>query len=352
MPTAPRAASADRPNILLIHSDQHRYDCLAHHGHPQLQTPNLDRLSHQGVDFSHAFTPAPICSPARACLLTGQWPHRHRCINIPTFDGWQPAVLQGPTLYDLLRDAGYAMSHVGKFHKEVPGTPADYGVEFLSEGEDYKAWRREQGLPPQVRQNGWFGEIDETTTPDNHRIAWGARASLDAMQRFTQAGRPWLVRWDPSEPHLPNLVPKELADLYPPDTVEPWGSFGDPLENKPMMQRQQKKSWGLEDWTWDDWAPVVSRYLAEITLLDEWVGKLLDKLEELGLTENTLVIYSTDHGDLCGGHGMMDKHYMMYDDVLRVPEIAASGAAIHLYGKAEARPGRKMGHVNRITGPA
>ncbi|MEM8783804.1 MAG: sulfatase-like hydrolase/transferase [Planctomycetota bacterium] len=307
-----------RPNILLIHSDQHRFDCLGHHGHPQLKTPNLDRLAADGVDFSHAFTPSPICSPARASLLTGRWPTQHRCVNIPTFDGWQPATLEGPTLYDLLRDAGYGLSHVGKFHKEIPGTPADYGVDFLWEEDDYDAYRAAEGLPER-EQKGWFGFIDDTTPPEHHRIAWGARESIDAIERFTQAGQPWLVRWDPSEPHLPNLLPKELADLYPPESIEPWPSFHDPLENKPPMQRQQRLSWGLDDWTWDDWAPIVSRYLAEITLLDEWVGKLLATLDRLGLAENTLVIYSTDHGDLCGAHGMIDKHYMMYDDVVQVP---------------------------------
>ena len=311
------------PNIVLIHSDQHRYDCLAVHGHPQLRTPHLDRLASQGTDFSHAFTPAPICSPARASLLTGRWPSEHRCITIPPFEGYQPAKSDGPLLWELLRDAGYRQAHFGKFHGEVAGLPTDYGVDrYAWEEDDYDRWRLDRGLPLRRRRNGWFGEIDPDTTPDQSRIAWGAGLTREAITDFHAEGRPFFVRWDPSEPHLPCLVPEAMGDLYPPDSVEPWPSFPDPLDSKPAMQAQQRRSWGVEGWTWQQWAPVVSRYLAEITLLDQHIGAVLQTLDELGIRDNTLVIYSTDHGDLCGGHGMMDKHYMMYDDVLRVPLIA------------------------------
>lgn len=82
-----------------------------------------------------------------------------------------------------------------------------------------------------------------------------------------------------------------------------------------------RETWGVEGWTWNDWAPVVARYLGTISLLDAQIGRILDTLDRLKLADNTLVIYSADHGDLCGGHGMMDKHYVCYDDVVRVPLI-------------------------------
>jgi arylsulfatase A-like enzyme len=309
-------------NIVLIHSDQHRYDCLEHHGHPQLRTPNLGKLANQGVDFTHAFTPTPICSPARATLLTGRWPTQHRCINIPPFDGYQPAELCDPTLWELLHEHGYRQAHFGKFHKEVAGLPTDHGVDrYQWEEDDYDAWRKSQGLPLRVRRNGWFGEIDPDTTPEQTRIAWGANLTMEAIRDFADEGRPFFVRWDPSEPHLPSMIPQEIANDYPPETISPWPSFPDPLINKPLIQRQQRMTWGVDDWTWGRWAPVVSRYLAEITLMDQYIGQVVSMLDRAGMAENTLVIYSTDHGDLCGAHGMMDKHYMMYDDVIRVPLI-------------------------------
>ena len=319
-----------RPNLLLIHSDQHRFDCLGLHASgqgPTVRTPNLDRLAAQGADFTHAFTPSPICSPARASLLTGRWPSQHKCVNIPPFDGYQPAQTPEPNLWRRLADAGYRTAHFGKFHREVEGDPTDHGVErFAWEEDDYDAWRVERGLPLRERKNGWFGEVDQTSGVEDTRIAWGAGLTIDAIRGFTRenadGSRPFFVRWDPSEPHLPCLIPPEIADDYPPASIPPWPGFDDPLEGKPPMQAQQQRSWGVDGWPWEKWAPVVSRYLAEITLLDKKIGEVLDALEEAGVAEDTLVVYSTDHGDLCGSHGMMDKHYMMYDDVVRVPLVA------------------------------
>jgi len=106
--------------------------------------------------------------------------------------------------------------------------------------------------------------------------------------------------------------------MYPPSEIPPWPSFPDPLTGKPYIQAQQLRTWKLDGWTWDDWAPVVSRYLGEISLMDAQIGRILDALGRIG-SDNTLVIYTTDHGDMCGGHGMIDKHFIMYDDVTRVP---------------------------------
>ncbi|MEM7626284.1 MAG: sulfatase-like hydrolase/transferase [Planctomycetota bacterium] len=309
-----------RPNILYIHSDQHRWDCLGAHGHPLLRTPHLDRLAAQGVDFQQACTPTPICTPARACLLTGKWPTQHGVTSIPRTEIYHPLAEDQPLLTRLLHDAGYRQAHIGKWHDETKGQPTGYGVDFFQwEEDDYDAWRLEQGLPLRERKNGWFGEVDPTTTIEQTRIAWGANHTLDQMSRFTKEGKPWFIRWDPSEPHLPNLIAPEMEDWYPVGDIEPWPSFPDPLNDKPPIQKQQRRTWGTDDWGWDKWAPIVSRYLAEIELIDRYVGQMMGRLDELGQAENTLIVYSTDHGDLCGGHGMMDKHFQLYDDVVRVP---------------------------------
>ena len=129
------------------------------------------------------------------------------------------------------------------------------------------------------------------------------------------------MRWDPEEPHLPSIAPEPFASLVEPDDVPPWPSFPDPLAGKPTIQRQQLRSWGIDGWPWERWAPVVARYLGVVALIDHQVGRILAALDELGLAERTLVVYTSDHGDLCGAHGMIDKHYVMYDDVVRVPLI-------------------------------
>lgn len=310
-----------RPNILLIHSDQHRYDCIAAHGHQLLRTPSLDRLCREGVDFSAAFTPAPICTPARASQLTGRWPSQHGAISIPPTEVRRSMYDDETITWNLLREAGYKQALVGKWHNETSKTPDHYIDDYVPE-EGYDAWRASQGIPPRDRKNGWFGEIDPHITPEQHRIAWEGRHVERLIREYHDGGKPWMIRWDPSEPHLPNMIPPAVANLYPAGSIEPWPSFGDTLAGKPGIQMQQRRTWGIADWTWHEhWAPMVSRYLAEITMIDTEVGRLLSTLDRLGLTNNTLLIYTTDHGDFCGGHGQIDKHFSMYDDVLRVPFI-------------------------------
>ncbi|MEM8872628.1 MAG: sulfatase-like hydrolase/transferase [Planctomycetota bacterium] len=317
------------PNILFIHSDQHRFDCVgvnqphALDGPNRLvKTPNLDRLAGDGVNFTSAYTPIPLCTPARACFLTGTWASIHKSWVIPNTLGYRPAPDELPNLYRLFSDAGYRVAHIAKYHKELTGTPLDHGAAFYQDEEDgYDEWRAEQGLEKRPMTNGFWGETDDVDE-DMGRIAWGARHTADQIKAGVDAGKPFFVRWDPSEPHLPNIVSEPWASMYEPGEVPPWPSFPDPLTNKPPMQRRTRERWECEGWDWEQWQPVVARYLGEIALLDKHVGKLLDLLDELGVADDTLVVYSTDHGDFCGGHGMNDKHYCGYDDILHVPLIA------------------------------
>ncbi len=309
-----------RPNILLIHSDQHRFDCLGVNGHPLVQTPHLDQLAAEGTNFTRAFTPNPVCSPARACLQTGAWATTHGCVTIPGTEAYQPADPALPALTQLLADSGYRVGHVGKFHGETSGLPTDHGVEEFVGTSRYPAWRAAAGLPevPTTSAGGGTDPVE----PDQTALGWGAGETERLLEKFSDPGRPFFVRWDPVEPHLPNVVPEPYASMIDPADIAPWPGFDDPLENKPHVQRRTRERWGTDSWTWEDWQPVVARNLGEIALLDAQVGRLLATLDRLGIADRTLVIYTTDHGDMCGSHGMMDKHFVMYDDVLRVPLIA------------------------------
>ena len=317
-----------RPNVLLIHSDQHRFDCVGANqpfvpaGPGRLvRTPNLDALASAGTNFTHAFTPIPLCTPARASLATGAWPSRHGSWVIPNTLGYRPADPVLPNLYRLTSDAGYRVAHVGKYHQELRGTPLDHGAAAFRPEEDYVEWRAERSLPPRPMTNGFWGEVDPIGEDDG-RITWGADHAIAEVRAAEEEGRPFLVRWDPSEPHLPNVVPEPWASMVDPNDVPPWPSFADDLEDKPIMQRLTRQRWGCDNWAWADWQPIVARYLGEVMLLDYHVGRVLRALDEGGLAEDTLVVYTTDHGDFCGGHGMADKHYAGYDDILRVPLIA------------------------------
>lgn len=330
----------NRPNILFIHSDQHRYDCIGANGHPLLQTPHLDRLVAEGINFRHAYTPIPLCTPARASLLTGQWPTQHLAISNWHSEAPRPFADDLPTYSQVLRDGGYWLGYVAKWHVHPTKGALDFGFHeyVVEEGpfkgtavygfhgweldkttQSYESWRAGQDIPPRPRERGWLGEADPYITPDQSRLAWGADQVIRMLQESQTRQTPFHIRWDPSEPHLPNVVPEPYFSLYPPSEIPPWPSFPDPLVGKPYIQGQQRRTWQVDGWLWADWSPVVSAYLGEISLLDAQIGRILGELDRLGLADNTLVIYSTDHGDLCGGHGMLDKHFVMYDDVVRVP---------------------------------
>ncbi|MDQ3247667.1 MAG: sulfatase-like hydrolase/transferase, partial [Chloroflexota bacterium] len=194
-----------------------------------------------------------------------------------------------------------------------------FGFHDYTPQRDYAAWRAAQSLPPKPKINRWFGEVDPFIIPEQSALAWGAGETIRLLHKAAGSNQSFFIRWDPSEPHLPNVVPEPYASLYPPSSIPPWLNFADALQNKPYIQQQQRRTWGIDDWTWADWAPIVGRYLGEITLLDAQIGRVLAMLEKLGLAQNTLVIYTADHGDLCGGHGLIDKHFVMYEELVRVP---------------------------------
>ena len=312
------------PNILLIHSDQHRYDAVASNGNGLIRTPNLDRLAADGASFVHAFSTCPVCTPARASLMTGAWPTTHRSLCIPTSDFWQPARRELPVLTELLSAAGYYVGMVGKYHQELEGDPTDHGVaDYIPTGA-YRSWCTEHGLPAPDRRMGLFGAVMDDRPADASPVAFQADRVIELLDRASvgaKAGTPFLIRWDPPEPHLPCRPPKAFLDVYDGVSIPPWPSFPDSLDGKPEPQRRQHSMWGTGGWDWKRWEPFVRLYYAQVTELDHHIGRVLDRLDSAGPGDNTLVIYSTDHGDFCGGHGLMDKHFSMYDDIMRVPLI-------------------------------
>lgn len=311
---------AERPNILFIQSDQHRRDCTGYGGACPVQTPNIDRLAREGVWFEQAYTPMPLCCPARQALLNGKRPETFGALwnyditlKIPALE---------PSEYSWtckLKESGYNLGYVGKWHVHPHHDPTAYGFDrYISEG-DYAAFRHSKH--PDVRlTNGWFGEEDPVQVDDS-RTHWLADRAVDLIRQFTGESKPWHIRLDFPEPHLPCQPAGEFARMYKPEDAAEWGSFRDEFKDKPYIQRQQLLNWGVKDYTWEDWAPTVARYYGIITQMDAAIGRVLDALDEMGLAENTIVIYTSDHGDMCGGHGMVDKHYVMYDDIVRVPLV-------------------------------
>lgn len=308
-------------NILLLHVDQHRFNCVGANGSAAAHTPHLDCLAAEGVNFTHAFCPIAVCMPARTSLMTGCYATQHGCLVNEGVEGYRAAHRDLPTHSRILKEAGYWLGYVGKWGIGLDATPAALGFDVYVPASAYRTWRSAQGLPPAPRTNTWFGEVDSGITAQQSAPAWGADHVIRLLEAAADSRQPFFIRWDPEEPHLPSIVPEPFASLVEPDDVPPWPSFPDALSGKPIIQRQQLHSWGVNGWGWSQWAPVVARYLGMVALIDAQVGRILAALHALGLAEDTLVVYTSDHGDLCGAHGMVDKHYVMYDDVMRVPLI-------------------------------
>ncbi|MHB1461225.1 MAG: sulfatase-like hydrolase/transferase [Armatimonadota bacterium] len=306
-----------RPNILFIMADQHRYDCNGYTGHPMVRTPNLDKLAASGARFSSAYTPCPVCSPTRQSLLCGLWPETHGgtwnpggCIPPKGFDA--------PTVTALMAESGYRQGHVGKWGV-APATPQDCGfVDAIGQG-GYAAYRASQNVgEPTMDAYAWFGGEDPAA-PEQTLTHWRARQAIGLMEQYVQSDQPWHLRLDFSEPHLPCVPSQHFLDMYNADDIEQWGNFPDSFNGKPYIHRQQLASWGLTEMQWSDWQRYLRRYFAMLTQVDDAVGTVLQSLEASGEAENTIVIYSTDHGDAAGSHGMIDKHYTQYQELVHVP---------------------------------
>jgi arylsulfatase A-like enzyme len=217
-----------------------------------------------------------------------------------------------------LQQLGYRSGYVGKWDVNPEHDPTFYGYEeYANSDAMYRQFLQER-YPELVYDGSYFGEFDPLPLEDTrtHRTA---RLAAQMIDKLAESGAPFHLRVNFGEPHLPCRPAAPFHERYRPEDVPEWGSFSETFEGKPYIQEQQLYNWRIEGFTWRDWAPIVARYYAVISQLDDAIGNVLRKLDELGLSDDTLVIYTSDHGDMCGGHRMIDKHYVMYEDVVRVP---------------------------------
>lgn len=308
-----------KPNILWIMSDQHRYDCLSCNGHPLVKTPNMDRIAAEGVNYSNAYTPLPMCVPVRCSLLTGQWPCEHGVIYNFDGEGYKPLDPRGPSVPRVISSAGYHSHHFGRWHVSPQQTPHDFGFHEYTPDWRYAKWRKHRGISPCPHAHGAFGNVDIHATPETSSLGWHADQVMQFMNKNQDEEDPFFIRWHMVEPHLPSRPPEPFASTYKAEDIEPWSGWPDDLQGKPYMQKQIRVGRGTDAVEWEQWARTVGLYLGDIAHLDFQIGRVLDELDRLGIAEHTLVIYTADHGDMCGSHGMIDKHCIMYDDVVRVP---------------------------------
>jgi len=330
-------------NILYILCDQLRYDALSCNGAAVCQTPNIDRLAKGGVNFSRFYSVNALCSPARGTILTGMYPHIHgQLANMGNFNCvFDSQIMSRKGYAEYLQQQGYQTGYAGKWHLPAEGnkeqwhfdqwhTMEDYHDFLLERGIDYEMGRDEVA-PIEFGANATFhGPC--TLKAEEHEDYWTTERVCEMMESFTQSDKPFMVCAAFHGPHFPYAVPEPYNTMYDPNSVEKYENFHETFQNKPMVQQMELMRWNTAHLTWADWQKVIATYWGYVSFLDSLVGRLTDKLKELGIAEDTAVIFTADHGDMLGGHRLFNKGFNMYEEdhhiplVIRWPGIAAEGA--------------------------
>ncbi len=339
-----------KPNVLLIVADQFRGDSLGCDGNAEIMTPHYDALASRGVRFSNAFTPCPICVPARATMITGRYPHnctgtKNNCGKIP------PEI---PKLPELLAQNGYRTYASGKLHYlpyKGPGeerTLHGFQEAKLAESgriisqhdksgktpglEDYFDYLDTVGWGGYTRAHG-IGNNDihpaASPLPGEHTVdGWVATEAINFLDQHqeTSPDQPFFLKASFPKPHAPFDPPRPYDSMYSPrDLKEPHKSLDD-LPRTPGKQIEQQKH------GWDYLSPqaqqvIKSHYYGLISFQDQQVGRLIEHLEKIGALDNTYIIFVGDHGEQLGDFGYYFKS-CMYEGSIRVPFLV-SGPGIN-----------------------
>lgn len=361
------AQTEQKKNLLFIITDQQRYDALSRAGNTVLETPNLDRLAAQGAYFKNAYTPCAVSGPARSCILTGYSvettgvsSNEYTYYNVPE------GVMTMPTFDEILSENGYHCEYYGKWHAasshtdiyQNPTKVASNGRSIFGSGGQSHIWRDELATlgtipPPGDGQfidgmskwpyiadplDRYYGQtqayLDQNnlkhSQPDQHGellldkdytlTAFQAKQTIEAIERLKD--ETFSITCSFHFPHSPMVLPEPYYSMYNPDDMPIPQSINDDMLNSPY-----KTSNGRERYTEyadpDKIKYMISNYYGLVKEIDDWVGKILDKVEELGLDDNTIIIFTSDHGEMLGAHGMREKN-VFYEESAHIPLLISA----------------------------
>ncbi|WP_397333424.1 sulfatase [Paenibacillus sp. JSM ZJ436] len=317
-----------QPNLLFIMSDDHASHAMSCYGSRINETPNIDRIAHEGMRFDNCFCTNSICSPSRAAILSGTYNHLNGVKSIhDRFDGRQPNVAK------MLKANGYQTAIIGKWHlghgQEADPTGFDHWSVVPDQGEYHDPMFLEMGEPKRFK-----GYVTDLITD----------FSLNWLEQRDDT-QPFMLMCHHKAPHRPWQPAEKYKDLYEDIDIPEPATFYDDYETrsqaakeaKMRIDRDLKDEEDLKELPPEDLSPVeqkrwryqryIKDYLRCVASIDESVGRLLDYLEAEGLAENTLVIYTSDQGFFLGDHGWYDKRFM-YEESLRMPFVVRYPAMI------------------------
>jgi len=320
-----------RPNVLFILTDQQRFDTLGAINNPVIRTPNLDRLSREGVAFTSAYTPSPVCVPGRCSLIYGQYPYHTGCYDngfLFPEDGRQ-------TFFGALTEAGYRTHGIGKCHftREPFGLRGFQTREIQEEmvrdpnTDDYLTYLHEHGFAHVSDPHGVRGEMYYVPQPaqmpaERHPTQWVGDRSLAFIEEQSSDDQPWLLYSSFIHPHPPFAPPAPWHKLYRAPLMPLPKVPADSASLQTYINRHQNR-YKYRDQGIDQNLVrcIKAYYYACISFIDYQVGRMLAALEKRGQLVNTLIVYTSDHGELLGDYNCFGKR-SMHDSCARIPLLA------------------------------
>lgn len=330
------AQQARRPNVLVIMADDLNND-MGTYGHPLVKTPNIDRLASRGVRFDRAYTQFPLCSPSRVSLMTGLRPDTTRVHDLVT--DFRTVLPDVQTLPQMFKRNGYLTARVGKiYHYGNPGQigtsglddPASWDVFVNPRGIDKDEETKLTNLTP-ARGLGSSLSYYASPAPDEEHTDGKVAAETIALLEKNK-DRPFFIGAGFYRPHCPFIAPRKYFDLYPLNTIRLPATAGDPLTDPLARWFTTPPHWGVDQ---DGQRKAIQAYYASITFLDANVGRVLDALDRLKLTDNTIVIFISDHGYHLGDRGQWMKQ-TLFERSARAPLIMA-GPGVTARNRSTAR---------------
>jgi choline-sulfatase len=310
-------------NLLFINADQHNRRILGCYGNPVVKTPNLDGLAARGTRFVNGYCPFPLCVPSRAALATGRYAH-----TLGIWDNTKPYLgHEADSWGKRLMEQGHAVTTIGKLHYRSPGDPTGFP---------------DQRIPmhvPYPEQNNYHLLRERMQPIDQRSFVLGAGPGDTAYARYDRAitaeaesflrteaaghDRPWALYVSFIHPHLPLQIPEPYFSMYPPDSL-PLPTQWRQEEWHPHPALQMKREHGSLAEPFDEATlrRAMGAYYGMVSFLDDTVGRVLRALEGAGLRDSTRVIYTADHGDMLGAHGLWWKE-CLYEESVGVPVLAA-----------------------------
>ena len=316
--------SHTRPNILWYCTDQQRFDTIGALNNPHVDTPNIDKLAGEGVSFTRAYCQSPICTPSRSSFLTGMYPSRvHNTRN-----GNESFPDHPPLITKLIADSGYDCGNIGKFHLQSSGHRTeprlDDGYRYWKfshaprddweEGHHYAEWVRSKGGDlDALRQS------EDRVPTELHQTTWTSEMAIDFINH-DRGDKPWLLTLNPYDPHPPFIPPRSYADQFDPSALPgPYFRESD-LANQARLKNVDFQG-EVKTPEGHDARAAQARYYAMIKQIDDQFARILQTLDETGQRDNTVIIFTSDHGESLGDHGLMFKGCRFYEGLTRVPLI-------------------------------